>query len=235
MSKVGRNDPCPCGSGKKHKQCCLGAPAPSLLSRLPEVIEDERTRAEAVARRWLGVEGDAAPPLRDKKGRKLVLVMDRYHVDDASAVRQVRALGRDEGDRVLFFDGDQWIGEADLSLPEELILVSPRPELSDRLVALLRGIASLRHRDRQVDELAELGEATSGGGAGLLDFKKTFFTAWLDEPNQKLGGGTPREAAGAPHLRPDLLRLLDELEQKEARLPREERYSFCSLRRDLGL
>ena len=22
--KVGRNDPCPCGSGKKYKQCCLG-------------------------------------------------------------------------------------------------------------------------------------------------------------------------------------------------------------------
>ena len=25
--KVGRNDPCPCGSGKKHKKCCLGAGA----------------------------------------------------------------------------------------------------------------------------------------------------------------------------------------------------------------
>jgi hypothetical protein len=25
MSKVGRNDPCPCGSGKKYKQCCLDA------------------------------------------------------------------------------------------------------------------------------------------------------------------------------------------------------------------
>ncbi|MBB3167758.1 YchJ family protein [Simiduia aestuariiviva] len=24
---VGRNDRCPCGSGKKHKQCCLGAMA----------------------------------------------------------------------------------------------------------------------------------------------------------------------------------------------------------------
>jgi len=24
MSKPGRNDPCPCGSGKKHKQCCGG-------------------------------------------------------------------------------------------------------------------------------------------------------------------------------------------------------------------
>jgi len=21
---VGRNDPCPCGSGKKYKKCCLG-------------------------------------------------------------------------------------------------------------------------------------------------------------------------------------------------------------------
>ncbi|MCP3893574.1 MAG: hypothetical protein GY706_02960 [Bacteroides sp.] len=23
--KVGRNDPCPCGSGKKYKRCCLGS------------------------------------------------------------------------------------------------------------------------------------------------------------------------------------------------------------------
>src|SRR5207253_2005558 len=22
--RIGRNEPCPCGSGKKHKQCCLG-------------------------------------------------------------------------------------------------------------------------------------------------------------------------------------------------------------------
>ena len=25
-SKIGRNDPCPCGSGKKYKQCHFGAP-----------------------------------------------------------------------------------------------------------------------------------------------------------------------------------------------------------------
>jgi hypothetical protein len=24
MAKIGRNDPCPCGSGKKYKKCCLG-------------------------------------------------------------------------------------------------------------------------------------------------------------------------------------------------------------------
>ena len=23
MAKIGRNEPCPCGSGKKHKRCCL--------------------------------------------------------------------------------------------------------------------------------------------------------------------------------------------------------------------
>ncbi|MCW5237241.1 hypothetical protein D5047_13485 [Verminephrobacter eiseniae] len=27
--KVGRNDPCPCGSGKKHKHCCLQQQAPA--------------------------------------------------------------------------------------------------------------------------------------------------------------------------------------------------------------
>jgi uncharacterized protein YecA (UPF0149 family) len=25
---VGRNDPCPCGSGKKYKNCCLGRSSP---------------------------------------------------------------------------------------------------------------------------------------------------------------------------------------------------------------
>jgi uncharacterized protein len=27
--KIGRNDPCPCGSGKKHKKCCLAAAEPN--------------------------------------------------------------------------------------------------------------------------------------------------------------------------------------------------------------
>ncbi len=26
MSKIGRNSPCPCGSGKKYKKCCIGKP-----------------------------------------------------------------------------------------------------------------------------------------------------------------------------------------------------------------
>jgi len=37
MSKIGRNDPCPCGSGKKYKKCHLGEydSEPLLLKALP--------------------------------------------------------------------------------------------------------------------------------------------------------------------------------------------------------
>ena len=33
--KIGRNEPCPCGSGKKYKQCCADKPTvrATLLSR----------------------------------------------------------------------------------------------------------------------------------------------------------------------------------------------------------
>ena len=53
MAKIGRNSPCPCGSGRKHKHCCLhrdraaGAPArpkarvtASLAERLPAMPPD---------------------------------------------------------------------------------------------------------------------------------------------------------------------------------------------------
>ena len=37
MREVGRNDPCPCGSGRKHKRCCLDADRSAL--RLAERLE----------------------------------------------------------------------------------------------------------------------------------------------------------------------------------------------------
>lgn len=35
LRKIGRNDPCPCGSGKKFKKCCLTSASDSLLENLP--------------------------------------------------------------------------------------------------------------------------------------------------------------------------------------------------------
>jgi hypothetical protein len=48
MKKIGRNDPCPCGSGKKYKQCCLKAEE----AKIARAAND---RSEAVPRaiRWL--------------------------------------------------------------------------------------------------------------------------------------------------------------------------------------
>ena len=37
LLKVGRNDPCPCGSGIKYKKCCLGKEQDPLGNRLKEV------------------------------------------------------------------------------------------------------------------------------------------------------------------------------------------------------
>ncbi len=43
MGAIGRNDPCPCGSGKKFKQCCLGKePPPRLLSAMDDLRNDFR-------------------------------------------------------------------------------------------------------------------------------------------------------------------------------------------------
>src|SRR5438046_6175709 len=32
MAKIGRNDPCACGSGKKYKRCCGSGSAPTLTA-----------------------------------------------------------------------------------------------------------------------------------------------------------------------------------------------------------
>ena len=51
MAKIGRNDPCFCGSGKKFKKCCLttGASAPARPA-IPSVkIEVEKIQANANA------------------------------------------------------------------------------------------------------------------------------------------------------------------------------------------
>lgn len=36
IEKVGRNDPCPCGSGKKYKSCCM-------LKQQPKTMSGKRT------------------------------------------------------------------------------------------------------------------------------------------------------------------------------------------------
>ena len=65
MAKIGRNQPCPCGSGKKYKHCCLPleqagrTPSPMAkmkISLIAEIEKIQRAAADTKARlRELGV------------------------------------------------------------------------------------------------------------------------------------------------------------------------------------
>jgi len=54
MAKIGRNDPCFCGSGKKFKKCCLGTQAkavpavPSLKAEVEKIQELAKTGKDTV-------------------------------------------------------------------------------------------------------------------------------------------------------------------------------------------
>ncbi len=54
MAKIGRNEPCPCGSGRKYKQCCLQRhrenPAASPLQRLKISLLSEIGKIQDAAR-----------------------------------------------------------------------------------------------------------------------------------------------------------------------------------------
>ncbi len=83
MAKTGRNDPCPCGSGKKYKQCCLA-------------------RDEAAAATARAAHAAAAPPRRPGFTRYLqIRDHDTDELTEASnaAANLVRAGKLDEAER----------------------------------------------------------------------------------------------------------------------------------------
>ena len=38
--KIGRNDPCPCGSGKKYKNCCLRKETMGIPDRIKQAVKE---------------------------------------------------------------------------------------------------------------------------------------------------------------------------------------------------
>lgn len=77
---VGRNAPCPCGSGRKHKQCCLGKPARTgLAERVPLLWWKARTwclRTQGLALPWSAVLDTDADGDADALVLDLALVAD---------------------------------------------------------------------------------------------------------------------------------------------------------------
>jgi len=85
--KIGRNDPCPCGSGKKYKKCCLlkdeglrhGTIPPEVLKEGLRHLREKQRQIIA----WENEFGKVKPIIHaDFKGRKFVAVGSRlYHAD----------------------------------------------------------------------------------------------------------------------------------------------------------
>ncbi len=49
LPKTGRNEPCPCGSGKKYKACCLQTPQQPVQAQIADIEELHRRGQQAVA------------------------------------------------------------------------------------------------------------------------------------------------------------------------------------------
>ncbi len=91
MAKIGRNEPCPCGSGRKYKHCCLltrpAAPAPSLAggARASLMHEIGKIRDAAMQRRESLLELGVFILFSNRKGDAWLL-----EVTDSDAVQLVR-------------------------------------------------------------------------------------------------------------------------------------------------
>lgn len=236
MGKIGRNDPCPCGSGKKYKKCCAtgGAKKPATPTA---ALKEANRNAHLTAQKWMSAMGAQIPQAADKAD-EFKLVLDEYKITDANSLARVRAQGKKGEDElsVLFYEGKQWVGEADLSVAGKMVVTTADTEQADRLKAKLVNIAGVVHASRKEDVFEAMDKQQSASvGAEMLDFKKTFFKAWPDEPNERLGGLTPRQASQDPVSRKQVSALIKDLEKAEAKLPKGQRYSFSTIRKLLNL
>lgn len=164
------------------------------------------------------------------------LVLDQYNYDSAEVLRKLKSLGKVSEQTVLFYQGKQWIGEADFSVPGQIILTTADIKTANKLGKKLSAIKGLKHENRSQETFEVLDEEEKARVAeGMLDFKVKFFKTWMDEVNERLDGSTPRQAAKVPKLKLELAKLLFEMEEREKKLPKKERYSFKWIRKELKL
>jgi hypothetical protein len=90
MAKVGRNDPCPCGSGKKYKHCCLRADRArrAASKRAPRRVEPPREGSLQSQAAWLrDLVQESATHIPDDQTQELDRLLDR--VEDLAAYEEM--------------------------------------------------------------------------------------------------------------------------------------------------
>lgn len=116
---IGRNEPCPCGSGKKYKKCCLLLAAPAApVGRDLTPGELVRARGRAFAERDFGFIFDTYHPdsnfRRQFPDRAAYIRYGRSSLAEEFQIRECRILKKNvEGDeaRVLFYLDTLFRGE----------------------------------------------------------------------------------------------------------------------------
>ncbi|MBW2063943.1 MAG: hypothetical protein JRJ03_03300 [Deltaproteobacteria bacterium] len=97
-------------------------------------------------------------------------------------------------------------------------------------------LASLRAHENRPDANSEFSEIPPvEAGRIAREFKEKHYAEWADSPLPGLGGKTPREMIQTKDGKGLVDLLLRELENHEARLPKDEQFDFSGIRRDLGL
>jgi tetratricopeptide (TPR) repeat protein len=86
MSKIGRNEPCPCGSGKKYKRCCLHQHEAAAAERAAAAAAG--AAAQLPPPEWVWEDDDGL----DKASNRVVDLVHAGHLDEAEqAARELLA------------------------------------------------------------------------------------------------------------------------------------------------
>src|SRR5271168_301365 len=82
MAKIGRNDPCACGSGKKYKKCCMARDEAAALAARPAQAAAAPARQPSLANYFQ--ENDELDELTEASNA----VVDMVHAGDLDAAEQ---------------------------------------------------------------------------------------------------------------------------------------------------
>ncbi len=82
MAKIGRNDPCACGSGKKYKKCCMARDEAAALAARPAQVAAPPARQPSLANFFQ--EHDALDELTEASNA----VVGMVHAGDLDAAEQ---------------------------------------------------------------------------------------------------------------------------------------------------
>lgn len=260
--RVGRNDPCSCGSGRKYKKCCAAR----------DTAGERAARRSAASRPWLGVGddagvGDAAPPAAPLRlltfdNESVSFCRAHYSVTDEGAVlAALRA--RSDMDEVTEERGFNWftpigaeqsrgLGFIDMRAKGKLTLECMSRSRLDRGKELLQTIASawLVHRsDTEQDPWQAIAERQRRdpvseprnevppevAGPVIRQFLDRQYASWPDEALPALGGRTPRETVRTAEGRRQVTELLTSFDRAEEQRPEPLRYDFGWVWEELGL